>query len=434
MSRAIEAVGLGKQYRIGAARPGRHGTLRESLARGAARVVRAVGTRAGRPRPFIWALHDVSFSVHDGEVLGLVGRNGAGKSTLLKILSRITPPTAGYARVRGRVGSLLEVGTGFHPELSGRDNVFLNGVILGMEREYIRARFDEIVEFAGVGGLIDTPVKRYSSGMYLRLAFAVAAHLEPDILIVDEVLAVGDAEFQKKCLGKMDDVAKGGRTVLFVSHNLDAIQQLCPRTVLLDGGTVVGDGRTADMLHRYLSTVHDTHAPERWIALDGAARQGTGGVRIRAVRYSSGASAVASQPYPNGPLEFSLALDSDVARHVGSIVALISTTTGTPLVAADSAAAASTVWLREGRTYVDLRLGALHLTPGRYRVTLAVGDALSARSAALAFDHVEEAIEIEVAPPPFDGGRIGRSGLVTCEVAVSDASRRYAEAGGGAPA
>jgi len=203
---------------------------------------------------FVWALQDISFEVKKGEILGIIGRNGAGKSTLLKILSRVTKPTAGRIRVRGRMASLLEVGTGFHPELTGRENIFLNGAILGMRKDEIRRKLDEIVDFAGVERYLDTPVKRYSSGMYVRLAFAVAAHLEPEILVVDEVLAVGDAEFQKKCLGKMKDVSENdGRTVLFVSHNMDAIQKLCSRGLLLGQGTVMALGSTDDVLHKYLN-------------------------------------------------------------------------------------------------------------------------------------------------------------------------------------
>jgi lipopolysaccharide transport system ATP-binding protein len=212
----------------------------------------------------VWALRDVSFAVAHGEVLGIIGRNGAGKSTLLKVLARITEPTAGRAEVYGRVGALLEVGTGFHPELTGRDNVFLNGSILGMDRAYIARRFDEIVAFAGVERFIDTPVKRYSSGMYLRLAFAVAAHLEPEILIVDEVLAVGDASFQKKCLGKMEDVAHEGRTVLFVSHDMGAVTRLCGRTLLLDEGRVLAHGPTAEVVQRYLHSGLGTTAERVW--------------------------------------------------------------------------------------------------------------------------------------------------------------------------
>lgn len=200
----------------------------------------------------IWALKDVSFQVNQGEVLGIIGRNGAGKSTLLKILSRVTTPTSGEVKVKGRIASLLEVGTGFHPELTGRENVYLNGAILGMERNEIDRKFDEIVDFAEVEKFIDTPVKRYSSGMYVRLAFAVAAHLEPEILIVDEVLAVGDAEFQKKCLGKMGDVAHQGRTVLFVSHNMDAIRKLCPTSILLDSGQTELIGNSESVTRKYL--------------------------------------------------------------------------------------------------------------------------------------------------------------------------------------
>jgi lipopolysaccharide transport system ATP-binding protein len=199
-----------------------------------------------------WALRDVSFDVQPGEVVGIIGRNGAGKSTLLKILSRITEPTSGEIRVRGRIASLLEVGTGFHPELSGRENIFLNGAILGMTKAEIRAKFDEIVDFAGVEQFIDTPVKRYSSGMYVRLAFAVAAHLEPEILIVDEVLAVGDAEFQKKCLGKMKDVAGHGRTILFVSHNMTSLQALCDRAIFLENGKALNSGSVHDAVALYL--------------------------------------------------------------------------------------------------------------------------------------------------------------------------------------
>src|SRR5256714_8901811 len=231
---AIRVEGLSKKYRLGAhAQP--YNTLRASLVgvaaaplRAASRVTRHPGTEGeGGRRPEFWALKDVSFDVRQGEVLGIIGRNGAGKSTLLKLLSQITEPTEGHIKMNGRIASLLEVGTGFHPELTGRENVFLNGAILGMSRTDISRRFDEIVAFADVAKFIDTPVKRYSSGMYLRLAFAVAAHLEPDIMVIDEVLAVGDAAFQKKCLGKMDSVAKEGRTVLFVSHNMPAVKSLC---------------------------------------------------------------------------------------------------------------------------------------------------------------------------------------------------------------
>jgi lipopolysaccharide transport system ATP-binding protein len=256
----IRAEGLGKKYIIGhEVERERYVALRDVLTRTARNVWRkTVDMIHGRPivsgdvTEEFWALKDVSFEVKRGEVLGIIGRNGAGKSTLLKILSRITEPTTGRVEIRGRVASLLEVGTGFHPELSGRENIFLNGAILGMGRAEIRRKFDEIVGFSGVEKFIDTPVKRYSSGMYVRLAFAVAAHLEPDILVVDEVLAVGDAEFQKKCLGKMGDVANEGRTILLVSHNMAALENICNRGLLLSNGSVQIEGPVNEVILRYL--------------------------------------------------------------------------------------------------------------------------------------------------------------------------------------
>jgi ABC-2 type transport system ATP-binding protein/lipopolysaccharide transport system ATP-binding protein len=244
---AVEVEGLGKRYRLGQDLP-RYLTLRDSLA---ARLRPSASLEAD-PTTDIWALRDVTFSIRQGESVGVVGRNGAGKSTLLKLLARITEPTAGVARTRGRVGALLEVGTGFHPELTGRENVFLNGSILGMTRRDVAARFDDIVEFAGVERFIDTPLKRYSTGMELRLAFAVAAHVEPPILVVDEVLAVGDAEFQQRSLGKMSELGREGRTVLFVSHDLGAIQRLCPRSLWIERGVVRQDGASAEVIESYL--------------------------------------------------------------------------------------------------------------------------------------------------------------------------------------
>jgi lipopolysaccharide transport system ATP-binding protein len=252
----IRVEGLGKSYRL---RHERYEALRDVItdrfrSLGRRLVGRASAPDAGGEEEEFWALRDVGFDVKRGEVLGIIGRNGAGKSTLLKVLSRITEPTEGRVTIRGRVASLLEVGTGFHPELTGRENIYLNGAILGMTRSEIRRKFDEIVAFAETERFLDTPVKRYSSGMYVRLAFAVAAHLEPDILVVDEVLAVGDAEFQRKCLGKMRDVSQGGRTVLFVSHNMAAVQALCGRGVLLDRGRVVFDGRASEAVRQYLES------------------------------------------------------------------------------------------------------------------------------------------------------------------------------------
>ncbi|HUW08641.1 MAG TPA: ABC transporter ATP-binding protein [Anaerolineae bacterium] len=258
---AVRVENLSKRYRIGGPQA-RYKTLRESLVDMAAAPARRL-RRLGQPSPdneTIWALKDVSFEVEHGEVLGIIGRNGSGKTTLLKLLSRITEPTEGYAEIKGRVGSLLEVGTGFHPELTGRENIYLNGAILGMKRAEIDQKFDEIVAFSEIEKFLDTPVKRYSSGMYVRLAFAVAAHLEPEILLVDEVLAVGDAAFQKKCLGKMGDVAKEGRTVLFVSHNQKAISDLCDWAVRLENGQVADQGASADVVRRYLEEQLGTEA------------------------------------------------------------------------------------------------------------------------------------------------------------------------------
>ncbi len=255
---AIQVSNLSKRYHLNAMRTG-YMTLRDSLAGAAGAPMRALRRRftpseqrVSKNGNHIWALKDVSFDVKRGDVIGVIGRNGAGKSTLLKILSRITEPTSGYADIRGRVGSLLEVGTGFHTELSGRENILLNGAILGMKRAEIDRQFDAMVAFAEVEKFIDTPVKHYSSGMYLRLAFSVAAHLEPEILLVDEVLAVGDLAFQKKCLGKMGDVAREGRTVLFVSHNMSAIKELCQRGILLDSGGLAFDGSSAECIAEYM--------------------------------------------------------------------------------------------------------------------------------------------------------------------------------------
>jgi lipopolysaccharide transport system ATP-binding protein len=257
MRNAIEAAGLSKRYRIAAARPQTGtGCTGNGTGNGSRSMLAAVWDRLRDPARIggtetLWALKDVGFEIRPGEVVGIIGRNGAGKSTLLKLLGRITRPTSGSAVVRGRIGTLLEVGTGFHPELTGRENIFLSGAIAGMRKEEIRRKFDAIVDFAEMSQFLEVPVKRYSSGMYVRLAFAVAAHLEPDILLIDEVLAVGDASFQKKCLSRMEAAAQQARTVLFISHNLGAIRQLCPRSILIDHGQLVQDGPTPDVLRRY---------------------------------------------------------------------------------------------------------------------------------------------------------------------------------------
>jgi len=262
---AIKVDGLWKEYAVGHAQE-RHDTFYEligSTLKAPLKRMRKLGGQAEEKEKF-WALQDINFEVQPGEVVGIIGRNGAGKSTLLKILSRITAPTKGQIEVRGRLASLLEVGTGFHPELSGRENIFLNGAILGMTRKEVARKFDEIVAFAEIEKFIDTPVKRYSSGMYVRLAFAVAAHLEPDILLVDEVLAVGDAQFQKRCLGKMGEVASGGRTIFFVSHNMQAVQSLCSKAYLLNQGSIAITGAPEAVIHEYLRGA-DAQITSQWI-------------------------------------------------------------------------------------------------------------------------------------------------------------------------
>jgi lipopolysaccharide transport system ATP-binding protein len=283
MRPALRVDSLSKCYRIGTP-TGRYRTLREALVSATLapwRLLRGGNAAAER----LWALKDVSFEVKPGEVVGVIGRNGAGKSTLLKILGRITEPTHGRVEIRGRVGSLLEVGTGFHPELTGRENVYLNGAILGMTRREVVRRFDEIVAFSGVERFLDTPVKRYSSGMRMRLAFAVAAHFNPEVLLVDEVLAVGDAAFQRRCVKKMEDVGRQGSTVLFVSHNMNAVTRLCPRAILLGDSRVQEDGPAADIVNHYLRTGVGVAAERVWT--EAATAPGDAVVRLRAVRVRS---------------------------------------------------------------------------------------------------------------------------------------------------
>jgi homopolymeric O-antigen transport system ATP-binding protein len=267
MTVAVAVEGISKKYRIGQFHAA-YDTLRDTVASGAQRVMRR--EEETREERDIWALKDVSFSLPEGRVLGVIGRNGAGKSTLLKILTRITAPTEGRAEIRGRVGSLLEVGTGFHPELTGRENVFLNGSILGMRRSEIKRKFPDIIEFSGLEQFLDTPVKRYSSGMYVRLAFSVAAHLEPEILLIDEVLAVGDFEFQRRCLGRMEDLSQSGRTVIFVSHNLQAVTRLCDTAIMLEHGQLVQEGSSEDVVAHYLRSGRIGGSERTWADLESA--------------------------------------------------------------------------------------------------------------------------------------------------------------------
>jgi lipopolysaccharide transport system ATP-binding protein len=303
---AIRAEGLSKLYRIGERQ--RYRALRDTLAQAISAPLRRLRSAGKGPsssveRSTFWALKDVSFEIKEGEVIGIIGRNGAGKSTLLKILSRITLPTGGEAFIHGRVGSLLEVGTGFHPELTGKENIYLSGAILGMRKAEIEHKFDEIVAFAEVEKFIDTPVKHYSSGMYVRLAFGVAAHLEPEILLIDEVLAVGDAEFQMKCLGKMNSVAREGRTVLFVSHNMTYINQLCSRSLLLVNGCLAHEGRTAEVVTKYLKSSSASTGEQIWD--DPLRAPGNEGVRLHAIRIVS-----------NGVVRGDVDIDKEVSVEV----------------------------------------------------------------------------------------------------------------------
>jgi lipopolysaccharide transport system ATP-binding protein len=282
MTAIIRATNVAKQYRLGSSQNS-FVTLRDTLAEAVRSPLKRL--KSDRAEKTIMALRDVSFEVAPGEVLGIIGRNGAGKSTLLKVLARITEPSSGRIEMHGRVASLLEVGTGFHPELTGLENIYLNGALLGMARSEIQSKFDEIVAFSEIEDFLDTPVKRYSSGMYLKLAFAVAAHLDPEILLVDEVLAVGDARFQRKCLDKMENVRQAGRTVIFVSHNMSAVTRLCPRTILLEDGAVVFDGPSSQAVGTYLGSGTKTNAAREWT--DVAAAPGNEIVRLRAVRVRS---------------------------------------------------------------------------------------------------------------------------------------------------
>jgi len=278
---AVRIEGVGKRYKIGALHPG-YATLREMLGDALAAPFRRLRGDDSRRRETIWALRDVNMEVRRGELIGIIGHNGAGKSTLLKILSRITRPSAGEVEIMGRVGSLLEVGTGFHPDLTGRENIYLNGAILGMRRAEIREKFDEIVAFSELEKFVETPVKFYSSGMYVRLAFSVAAHLEPEILIMDEVLAVGDAAFQQKCLDKMRDIRLQGRTIFFVSHDLAAVTRLCKRVVLLEAGRVTAEGQPREVVNRYLNSSWKAGAERAWG--EGEDAPGDAAVRLRRVR------------------------------------------------------------------------------------------------------------------------------------------------------
>ena len=368
MPTAIEINGLGKRYALGLHGGYGYDTLRERVGQVSREALRKVARRGPpkRQRRYLWALRDLDISIESGDVVGLIGHNGAGKSTLLKILSRITEPSEGYADVTGRVGSLLEVGTGFHPELTGRENIFLNGSILGMRRAEINARFDEIVEFAEIERFLDTPVKRYSSGMSVRLAFAVAAHLEPEILLVDEVLAVGDASFQRKSLAKMTEVAKQGRTVIFVSHNLAIIQALCERVVLLEHGRVMADGPVRSTIDSYLRELERAASDD---LLERTDREGRGyeesRLRRLEVREPGGGSAdvvVGGRP-------------ATIVVHVTKVLPAmecrltIVDSLGHPVMTMDSEISSEQDVRDDGLgPRIECELETLPLLPGRYRI------------------------------------------------------------------
>ncbi|ARV61256.1 teichoic-acid-transporting ATPase [Nostocales cyanobacterium HT-58-2] len=422
----IQVENLGKKYIIGHQQQERNTTLRDVISDRAKSLLTTLNpltqnkkNEAKKSCEEFWALKDVSFEIKQGDRVGIIGRNGAGKSTLLKILSRITEPTTGQIRIKGRVASLLEVGTGFHPELTGRENIYLNGAILGMSKAEIKKKFDEIVDFAEVEKFLDTPVKRYSSGMYVRLAFAVAAHLEPEILIVDEVLAVGDAQFQKKCLGKMQDVSRNqGRTVLFVSHNMDAIQRLCIQSVMLERGQVSAQGDTNSIVMHYLSNSHTMQAlPNQWIDVSQISREtGTREAQFVGVQYSSLNEAVAFQPYSNGVLEFLLVIESDSTKNIGSIAVSLYDKFGTRLVNADSLVLGEMTTLQKGKNIVKIRIEKLYLNSGIYVVGFWLADPLTNT----VFDYIESAFEIEIINIHSLGFGIRPSddGLVVCDFAL----------------
>jgi len=382
---AIRVENLGKQYRIGAKQE-RYNRFTEQVMdsitapiRRAKQALQRSNVPTSSPsNDIIWALKDVSFEVQRGEVVGVIGRNGAGKSTLLKILSRITEPTTGRVELHGRVSSLLEVGTGFHPELTGRENVFLNGAILGMRREEIEQKFDEIVAFSGVEQFLDTPAKRYSSGMQVRLAFAVAAHLEPEILLIDEVLAVGDAAFQQKCLGKMSEVAGQGRTILFVSHNMGAVASLCPRAILIADGRIAVTGSSTDVITAYLheatSREHDGHVDLRDWSGD---RKGDGPMRVTVVETSHGDGTLSSRFSYGEPICFRFGVEP-VVNDASCIVGIsIRDALGRLLLHLTNTDDDAPLDLKYGGSVITALLPSNLLNDGVYHVSVWLGDGLN---------------------------------------------------------
>lgn len=371
---AIEVAGLGKKFHVGRIQ-NKHHRLTDQLAdafigplRRAGRLLSGQAADASELDETLWALKDVSFQINSGEVVGILGRNGAGKSTLLKILSGISDPTEGYADIFGRIGSLLEVGTGFHPELTGRENIYLNGAILGMKRAETERKLDEIVAFAEIDQFVDTPVKHYSSGMYVRLAFSVAAHLEPDILLVDEVLAVGDMAFQRKCLGKLDDVARAGRTVVFVSHNMGLLQALCERGIFLYQGSVVTDGTISEAVDAYLLTLEKDHLQDVSVRRD---RKGLGRARLIRVEVTSENTTSTSILKTGHSARFQFFIDNVLPGLACNF--FIYDTIGQPVASFQSKLRGSEdVYTPQNGSRIICELDELLLLPGRYRIDVAI--------------------------------------------------------------
>ena len=396
---------LGKRYVLGGER---HDTLRDRITHAASGYLRKLSGRQSKPEKSedteFWALDDVCFDVYEGGVVGIIGRNGAGKSTLLKILSQITEPTRGEVRIRGRVASLLEVGTGFHPELSGRENVFLNGAILGMTRSEITSKFDEIVAFAEIEKFIDTPVKRYSSGMYVRLAFAVAAHLEPEILIVDEVLAVGDAQFQNKCMGKMGDVTQTGRTVLFVSHNLSAVRKLCKNGVYLRGGKLAFEGPVETACERYLADTRDI--VERIPLGDRTDRKGTRRAKFTAFHVEDASGAVPRHLRPGEDYTFVMEYENVGRKDLTNIVASIAITDDYNQIVflVRSTFSNQNLSLNNNAGRIECRIKDFNLAQGTYSMMLYLGSGETEM-----LDLVEQAAQIVVGDGNYFG--TGSQGL-----------------------
>jgi lipopolysaccharide transport system ATP-binding protein len=396
MPTAIRAEHLGKRYRIGERR--RTSSVREAFGHALSRAAgRLRGGGASSAATELWALDDLSFEIAAGDTVGIIGRNGAGKSTLLKVLSQITEPTTGWAEVTGRVGSLLEVGTGFHEDLSGRDNTYLNGAILGMTKAEIDRKFDEIVAFADIDRFIDTPVKHYSSGMYMRLAFAVAAHLETEILVVDEVLAVGDAQFQKKCLGKMDDIARNGRTVLFISHNMEAIQRLCARGILLERGKLAASGPIGDVVAAYRSLERNVIGTGRF---NPRGRRGTGWVLVQDMSIADDAGERTSARPADADLTFNLDIALDQKNRSGAslrglvVELVICSDQGQPLLSLMNVDDGGVELPSAGACRVTARLEGPTFVPGRYRVNVFVGIPNLEH-----VDEIPDALEFEILPP-----------------------------------